>query len=367
MNIYENIGLKRVINGSGKMTALGVSKVSDTVAETMKQAGQNFVVIDDLIDKVGELISKVTGGEDTCVTSSASAAIALSVAGLITGKNITYIERLPITEGLKNKVILQKGHAVNYGAPMTTMIRLGGGIPVEVGCSNEVRAEHVEEAIDEKTIALLYVKSHHAVQKGMLSIEEMAEIAHKHNLPLIIDAAAEEDIQKYLQKGGDLVIYSGAKALCGPASGFVTGKKEYIDAIKMQYKGIGRAMKIGKMCMMGLLKAVEEYAKRDEKVIVAEQMRLANFLIQELADEPKVSTSIVQDEAGREIYRVQIKLNEKFTNMTGKDFMKHLREGEAEIHVRKHYANLGIVNVDMRALTDSDIKYIAKRIKEILK
>ena len=47
--------------------------------------------------------------------------------------------------------------------------------------------------------------------------------------------------------------------------------------------------------------------------------------------------------------------------------MKHLREGEAEIHVRKHYANLGIVNVDMRALTDDDIVYIAKRIKEILK
>ena len=126
MNIYEKIGLKRVINGSGKMTALGVSKISDTVAETMKEAGQNFVVIDDLIDRVGEMISKVTGGEDTCVTSSASAAIALSVAG----KSLTLIERLPDTTGLKNKVVLQKGHAVNYGAPITTMIRLGGGIPV---------------------------------------------------------------------------------------------------------------------------------------------------------------------------------------------------------------------------------------------
>ena len=179
MNIYENIGLKRVINGSGKMTALGVSKVSDTVAEIMKEAGQNFVVIDELIDKVGELISKITGGEDTCVTSSASAAIALSVAGIITGKNLKNIENLPLTEGLKNKVILQKGHAVNYGAPITTMIRLGGGVPVEVGYSNETNLEHVELAIDENTAALLYVKSHHAVQKGMLSIKEMYSIAKK--------------------------------------------------------------------------------------------------------------------------------------------------------------------------------------------
>lgn len=367
MNIYEKIGLKRVINGSGKMTALGVSKVSDAVVETMKEAGQNFVVIDELIDKVGELISKVTGGEDTCVTSSASAGIALTVAGLITGKNINLVERMPDSTGLKNKIILQKGHSVNFGAPIPTMIRLGGGVPVEVGYSNEVRVEHVEEAIDEDTVGLLYVKSHHSVQKGMLSIEEMAEIAHRHSLPLIIDAAAEEDIQKYIKIGGDLVIYSGAKALCGPASGFVTGKKEYIDAIKLQYKGIGRAMKIGKMCMMGLMKAVQEYAKRDEKAIVEEQIRLSNLLIKELEDEKKVETSIVQDEAGREIYRVQIKLNEKLVNMNGKEFMKHLREGEVEIHVRKHYANLGVVNVDMRALTDDDVKYIAKRIKEILK
>ena len=197
MNIYEKIGLKRVINGSGKMTALGVSKVSDTVVETMREAGQNFVVIDDLIDRVGEIISKVTGGEDTCVTSSASAGIALTVAGLITGKNIDLVEKMPNSVGLKNKVIIQKGHSVNFGAPIPTMVRLGGGVPVEVGYSNEVRTEHVEEAIDENTVALLYVKSHHSVQKGMLSIEEMAEIAHKYSLPLVIDAAAEEDIQKY--------------------------------------------------------------------------------------------------------------------------------------------------------------------------
>lgn len=126
-------------------------------------------------------------------------------------------------------------------------------------------------------------------------------------------------------------------------------------------------MKIGKMCMMGLMKAVEEYSKRDEKAIIDEQLRLANLLIDELKDEKKVITSIVQDEAGREIYRVQLKLNEKLVSMSGKEFMKYLREGEVEIHVRKHYANLGIVNVDMRALTDDDVKYIAKRVKEILK
>ncbi len=366
MNIYENINLNKVIIGSCMMTALGFSKISDSVATTMKEAGQNFVVIDELFDRAGELISSFTGGEDTCVTSSASAGIALSVAGIITGKNLAAVEMLPLTDGPK-KVILQKGHSVNYGAPVTTMIRLGGGTPVEVGQSNSTSIDHLEEAIDDETVALMYIKSHHCVQKGMLSIEEMVEVAKKHNLPLIIDAAAEEDLKVYLEKGADLVIYSGAKALCGPASGLVTGRKDLIDAIKMQYKGIGRAMKIGKVGIMGLLKAIEEYSNLDLMESAKRQKELAKLLCDRLADEENVTTSIVQDEAGREIYRTKVMLNPDKTDMSGKEFLAKLHEGPIEVHVRKHYINLGIINVDMRALNEEEIDFIATKIKDILK
>lgn len=42
MNSYEKFDLKRVINASGKMTILGVSKVNDAVAQAQKEAGQSF-------------------------------------------------------------------------------------------------------------------------------------------------------------------------------------------------------------------------------------------------------------------------------------------------------------------------------------
>nr|MBR9646687.1 DegT/DnrJ/EryC1/StrS family aminotransferase [Streptococcus sp. 11-4097] len=80
--------------------------------------------------------------------------------------------------------------------PVETMIYLGGGKLVEVGYANEGKAEHIEEAIGENTAAILYVKSHHAVQKNMISVEEAWEVAQRNNIPLIVDAAAEEDIQK---------------------------------------------------------------------------------------------------------------------------------------------------------------------------
>ena len=124
-SIYEASGLRRVVNACGHMTALGVSIISDEVAEAVKQAGQNFVVIDELIDRVGEMLTAVTGAEDTCVTNSASGGIMIATAACIAGDNIGLVERMPDSTGLKNEIILQKGHAVNYGAPLEQMSRSG--------------------------------------------------------------------------------------------------------------------------------------------------------------------------------------------------------------------------------------------------
>lgn len=87
-NIYMKYGLDPVINADGRMTALGVSTISDEVAEVMKEAAQNYVVIDDLYKVVGAQLAKVLNVPDVCPTESASAGIALSVAALICGNDI---------------------------------------------------------------------------------------------------------------------------------------------------------------------------------------------------------------------------------------------------------------------------------------
>lgn len=58
----------------------------------------------------------------------------------------------------------------------------------------------------------------------MISVEEAWEVAKTNNIPLIVDAAAEEDLEKYVQFS-DLAIYSGSKAIEGPTSGIVAGRK----------------------------------------------------------------------------------------------------------------------------------------------
>ena len=78
-------------------------------------------------------------------------------------------EKLRQKSIIKNEIIMLKGQNVQYGAPMETMIALGGGQLVEAGYANEGKREHISDAINENTAAIFYFKSHHAVQKNMLS------------------------------------------------------------------------------------------------------------------------------------------------------------------------------------------------------
>lgn len=237
-NIYQQLGLKKVINACGKMTILGVSSVAPEVMQATARAASAFVEIDALVEKTGELVSRYTGAEDSYITSCASAGIAIAVAAAITHGNRARVALMPDSSGMANEVVMLRGHNVDYGAPVTSAIRLGGGRIVEVGSSNLAARWQLESAINEKTAALLYVKSHHCVQKGMLSIDDFVQVAQANHLPLIVDAAAEEDLRGWVASGADMVIYSGAKAFNAPTSGFITGRKTWIAACKAQHQGL---------------------------------------------------------------------------------------------------------------------------------
>ena len=366
MTVYEEIGLPRVINASGRMTVLGVSTISDKVAKAAVAGGQSYVVVEDLLDKAGEIISQYTGGEDSCPTVCASAAIALSVAGMISKGKKTIMDRLPDSTGLANEIILQKGHAINFNAPIETMLRLGGGVPVEAGCATEVVVEDVEESINEKTVALLYVKSHHCVQKGMLDLPTMIDIAHRHNLPLMVDAAAEEDFRKYIAMGADLVCYSGAKALEATTSGFVTGKKELISYIKKQYHGVGRAMKVGKEAIMGLLAALEQYENKDKQAEVEKNVKIVDWLVDEINQIPNLKAQKIQDEAGRAIFRARVFVDPEKAGMTATELEGKLKAGTPTIRCRTEFMSLGSLDFDPRPLVEGDKELIVAKLKEIM-
>lgn len=354
MNIYSESGLQRVINASGRMTILGVSTVSDAVGRVLGEAASNFVVIDDLMVYAGRKMGTMTGCADACITSSASAGMALAVASLICQDNLSRVQHFYeiLPEAPRRDVILLKGHNVDFGAPVSEMIQAGGGNVIEVGYANKSTLDDIQSAVTDRTLAIFFVKSHHCVQKDMVDARSVIELANSLNIPCIVDAAAEEDLSIYNRWGADFVCYSGAKAIEGPTSGFVACKTEKLaDNMRLQYKGIGRTMKVGKEGIMGLLKATEEYlAGRHVPKVTKSQLET---FAEKVAGIPGCRTQIVQDEAGRQIFRCKITFTPKF-GRTAKEVVALLQEGDPAIYTRDYQANTGSIAIDPRPLLCSD-------------
>ena len=360
-NIYQRLGLKRVINACGKMTILGVSAVSPEVMQATAEAAGSFVEIDKLVDRTGQLVSTHTGAEDSYITSCASAGIAIAVAAVITRGEPDRVALMPDSSGMANEVLMLRGPNIDYGAPITSAIRLGGGRVVEVGQSNLAARWQLEKAISERTAALLFVKSHHSVQKGMLTLADFVEVAKAHQLPLIVDAAAEEDLRLYVSQGADLVIYSGAKAFNAPTSGFITGKREWIECCKAQHHGIARAMKIGKENMVGLVKALELYAEGADSMTPDALVTTVDAI----SALPGFSAEIEQDEAGRAIWRVQVRVHPDVLGIDARQVEALLRTGDVAIYTRRYFLHQGVFSIDPRTLDQSELAMIVERLAQI--
>lgn len=362
---YHKYNLKRIINASGKMTVLGVSKYNEKAIEAQAFGGRNFFNMEQLEINVGKYIADLIGAEDAQVVSSASAGIAQSVAALIGRGNQYNLYHPYTTKVRKREIIVLKGHNVDYGTPVQTMVELGGGELVEAGYANRCDQQLIRDVVTENTVAILYIKSHHTVQKSMPSVKEVAEVAKEFDIPLMVDAAAEQNLHVYLEAGSDLVIYSGAKAFEGTSSGLVIGKKEYITWVRQQGKGIGRAMKIGKENILGLAAAVEDYLHNGPESGESMIQRLTPF-VDFLNAIAYFDAEIVQDAAGRDIYRAQVKVHEK-APLTATEIVAKLKLSDPAIFVRDYQANNGMFDFDIRSVNEEEMNQIVKIMTDMWK
>lgn len=367
-DIYTKYHLKKVINASGRMTILGVSTPRLEVTDTVAHGLNEYFEMKDLVNKTGQYIAKLLNVENAAVVSCASAGIVQSVAAFIVKDDLELLYNLHASDKyVAREIIVPKGHNVNFGAPIGTMVALGGGIVVEAGYANECKPEHIEALINNDTAAILYVKSHHCVQKSMLSVAQAAEVAKKHHIPLIVDAAAEEDLYAYYHDGADIVIYSGAKAIEGPTSGLVIGRHQAIEWVKQQSNGIGRPMKVGKESILGLTKAIELYITMPNKETGQQMVEKMTPFINNLNTLQGITAKVVWDSAGRDIARAEISFNDKILGKNALEMVKLMKEGETAIYFREYKANEGKVDADVRSVTSDQLDIIYNKIKQIIK
>ncbi|MDH3582554.1 MAG: hypothetical protein OEM91_18270, partial [Hyphomicrobiales bacterium] len=198
------LGLRQVINASGTMTSLGASIMVPEAVAAMAAIAPHFVEMGALHKTAGAAIAHATGAEAGTVTASTAAGVAVSVAACMTGTDLGRIEQLPDTTGMKNEVVIQLGHMVNFGHPVEQDIRVAGALVRMIGQATETRAHQLEHTLGPNTAAALFVVSHHTARFGMISLKEFCEICHSKEVPVIVDAASEYDLKGFLAAGADL-------------------------------------------------------------------------------------------------------------------------------------------------------------------
>ena len=84
---------------------------------------------------------------------------------------------------MKDEVILQMGHAVDYGAPVTQGIRLAGAQVKLVGTINGTSRNLLAASFGPRTVAAVYVISHHTTQYGCVPLEAFVETCPRRRCP----------------------------------------------------------------------------------------------------------------------------------------------------------------------------------------
>lgn len=262
-NIYRSIGVEPIINCRGTFTIIGGSIERPEVHKAMAAASKNFAQYDELAYAIGERLADITQAEWGIVTSGCAAAMKHATAACVTGGNPEKLLKIPDLTGLdKTEVIIPRYSRNTYDHA----IRNIGVTIIEVNSPEEM-----ESAINPKT-AMIYLMTGRGSATGQpLSLEVIVEIARKQNIPVLVDAAAENLTIPcvHLEKGATMVAYSGGKAICGPqCAGLLLGSKDILMSAwqaSSPHHGPGRDNKVGKEEMLGMLAAVEAWVTRDHE------------------------------------------------------------------------------------------------------
>jgi L-seryl-tRNA(Ser) seleniumtransferase len=370
MHIYERWGVRRVINAVGNLTILGGSVMSPQVVEAMAEASESFVDLKQFMEIAHRRVAELAGVEAAFVSSGAAAGVALATAACVTGKDPAKAARLPDTVGMKNEMVIHRRHRNGFDHS----IRMVGVKMVEVGLNWYVSPWELESAINDQTAAVAYFMWEDA--RETLPLEKVVEIAHRHDVPVIVDAAAElppaANLSRFNQMGADLVVFSGGKHICGPqTTGLVLGKKDLVEACALNSNpgfSLGRPFKVSKEALAGMVRALELYMERDFDAEMRRWQDMTGYWLDELSDIPHVRLRMALPGESpvrpRSCPRVRVELDEEKLGKTKAQVVEALWEGEPSISVDGQC--FGGINLSPQVLTDGEEKVVARRMREVL-
>jgi L-seryl-tRNA(Ser) seleniumtransferase len=397
-DIYDELGVPTVINATGTKTRISGSLIREEAVTAMAEASKSFVRISDLQSRASDLISTVTGAEAGYVTSGASAGLLLAAAASIAGDDLDSMYQLPDTEGLADEILVPRTHRTGYDhalrAAGATLVDIGTNDPYLGTGSRSVEPWEIAESITENTAAVAYLQKEYTDPP----LPEVVDIAHAHDVPVIVDAAAEvppvSNFSRFIDEGADLVAFSGGKAVRGPqTTGILAGRADLIESVALQQldmhaadpvwdpptdlidvdrfdgvprQGIGRSLKVGKEELAGLITALDLFVEEDHAALGEEWLDRASLVAERLAPESALSTRVTEADKVSIAPEVVVTLDEEAADLTTTDLVLSLRREDPRIFVGADSLADDAFTINPMCLTDDQVSYVIDRIRSYL-
>jgi L-seryl-tRNA(Ser) seleniumtransferase len=366
MGVYEELGIKRLINAWGPMTVVGGSRMRPEVIAAMAEAAPAFVSLPDLQAKVGARIADLIGVEGCYVAGGCAAGLAIATAACVAGMDKARIQTLPDTTGMKRQVVMPRCHRNGYDMA----IRQVGVDLIEIGNARGFADWELDKAIGPDTSAVVYVYARWTFDLP-LTLAQTVEIAHARGVPVIVDGAAEvppfRNLRGLSETGADLVVISGGKGIMGPQNtGLVLGRPDLIAACAANSSpnhSLGRSMKVAKEELVGIWKAVELFVRQDHGAIDRRWNEQVDGVIRAFANVSGVKA--VKDEAPytEGIPVAKLIVDPAVAGKSAADIASALLEGEPAIKVNQQK---DWVSVNPQFLEPGEDAAIVERLRAIL-
>ena len=394
-SMYRAIEVEPVINAIGNVSVLGGSTATPEVRAAMERASDSYAPLLQVAESASRAVAEMLEVEAAWITSGAGSALSLAAAACIARDDIDALARIPNTDGLPNEILIQKRQRYSYDR----CLELAGGVLKEVaggrvpeegeyqpalGPAHKADAESVPgttaetlaRAIGPNTAAVHYVADERARDDTILGFDDILRVTHAHDKPLIVDAAGQVfptgNLSKYALAGADFVCY-GAKYIGAPHStGFVVGKKEWIDRLKrhsfvafesLGLRAWGRPHKVDRQEMVGVVAAVREWLTTDHEERFAEYDRRIAKMQNSLKSTAGVTTNALRLTVGGSSYGLMLELDPAVIGTGVEELVDDLKSGTPSIWTR---VVGGTMLLAVNCLAQGEAKTVGDRIASVL-
>jgi uncharacterized pyridoxal phosphate-dependent enzyme len=368
-NLFTRIGVTPILNARGTFTIISGSQSLPEVKQAMFEASHYYVQMDEMMAAVGAEIATHMGAPSAIVTTGCEAAIAAATVACICGTDPERSQAMPYVKA-RNQVIIPK-YSRN---PYDFGVRMSGPEIVEVETEEEFRSKLGEH------VAMIYLLSGPRAFQEPLSIKSVCAIAKEKNIPVFVDAAAEEPLVPniHLAAGATFVAYSGGKCMRGPqAAGVLLGPKDLCAAAfwnSAPHHNWGRALKVGKEEAMGMLAAVRQWYKRDHEAEQKQWLEWDNYIADAVKNIPSVTTQVKMpdEDLSNRAPTLTIHWDATKVGITGTELVEKLDKGAPRILVAGGHGSrpdkmaslLGIMPYMMQP---GDYKIVAETISKYMR